>query len=75
MHFDHIVYIQFSNHWALSVFINYPGLSASELGMVEVAEKIADCGRSKSWQFFQWNVFCSIDIYQGFAARFSDLDA
>ncbi|KAJ8570134.1 hypothetical protein K7X08_006711 [Anisodus acutangulus] len=38
-------------------------------------EKIADRGRSISWQFFQWIVFCSIDIYQGFDARFSDLDA
>ncbi|MCD7456221.1 hypothetical protein HAX54_030934 [Datura stramonium] len=66
---------QFSNHWALSVFIYYLELSASELDLVEVAEKIADRGRSISWQFFQWNVFCSIDIYQGFEARFSDLDA
>ncbi|KAG5603793.1 hypothetical protein H5410_025285 [Solanum commersonii] len=70
-----LVYFQFSNHWALYVFIYYHGLSASEIGMVEVAEKIADFGRSISWQFFQCNVFCSIDIYQGFDARFSDLDA
>nr|XP_009588177.1 uncharacterized protein LOC104085760 [Nicotiana tomentosiformis] len=25
--------------------------------------------------FFQWNIFFSIDIYQGFEARFIDLDA